>query len=328
MKSSFSICLLIFFSLNLFCETESRVINIENIPYKLYPEVNLIQPELPSPFTTKFGKEYVVAVTKDSTFAIIDVTLSNERMVKQLIIDTLDFPELAKTGLHSETRLKETKTITGRTISEINTFAFPRSLSHDGFLAYDESVLSVILADNRIVSKLKLTHPKMAKPLFHVLNMIETDLHLNRWNKARHKWENINYFFYNGKKVYVECEDTKGGQQSIFNDGIDGALYINIWRELDTEEINYLKKSYSYLSTEQFKAFIDLLTKVNTGEMEPQYIMRYGFYEGHTFWRTDPISLSVIFNLIDIKDIDNYLDKRLYEIVTTHHNSKIQPNSD
>jgi hypothetical protein len=311
----------LFFSLNVFAQIEEKLINIETIPYKIYPEVNQIKPKLPSPFISKCGKEFVVAVTKDSTFAIIDVTLSNDRMVKQLIIDTLDFPELAKTGLHSEARLKKTKTITGRTISEINAFAFPRSLSHDGFLAYDESVLSVIMADNRIVGNLKLTHPQMAKPLFHVLNMIETDLSLNRWNKAKHKWENIKYFFYNGCKVYVECEDTKGGQLSIFNDGIDGAFYINIWRELESEEITYLKKSYSYLTSEQFKAFIDLLTKINTGEMEPQYIMRYGFYEGHTFWRTDPISLSVIFNLIDIKDIDNYLDNRLFEALTTHHKS-------
>ena len=39
------------------------------------------------------------------------------------------------------------------------------------------------------------------------------------------------------------------------------------------------------------------LTRLRTGEMEPYYIMRYGFYEGHTEYRVDPIALAVTFGL-------------------------------
>ncbi len=66
-----------------------------------------------------------------------------------------------------------------------------------------------------MVRRLGLTHPRLARPLFHVLNMMEEDLRLNRWNMAGHRWENITSFYYQGKKVFVEAEDTKGGQKSI-----------------------------------------------------------------------------------------------------------------
>ena len=86
--------------------------------------------------------------------------------------------------------------------------------------------MSIIKADNLIVKKLKLTHPQLAKPLFHVLNMMDEDLALNRWNMAKHKWENIHHFYYNGRKVFIDAEDTKGGQLSIFDDNIEGGFYI------------------------------------------------------------------------------------------------------
>lgn len=301
------------------CSSQEENGRVDTIPYATYPNVIDEKPDLPSPFTTKNKEEYVVAVTSENQYAIIELSLSNEgRMCQQLIVDTADFPELAKTGLHSEERLRTIKTITGRTLDKITELGRPGGLSQAGFMAADENILSVISGDNRIVRKLGLTHPQLSKPLFHILNMMDTDLSLNRWNMARHSWENISFFYYNNQKVFVEAEDTKGGQQSIFEDGIGGSFFIKIWRELSEEEVNYLKENYADLSPEALAEFQRLLSSMNTGEMEPQYIMRYGFYEGHTYWRTDPIAIAFIFGLKSLEELNRTFDGELYEVLRGH----------
>ena len=147
---------------------------------------------------------------------------------------------------------------------------------------------------------------------------MDTDLTLNRWNMARHRWENIRYFFYNNRKVFVEVEDTKGGQLSIFDDGIEGGFYIKLWREFDKEELKLLKDKYGHLTATQFDTLKTLLGSINTGEIQPQYIMRYGFYEGHTFWRTDPITIAFIFDLKTLAELDQVFEENLYRILTNH----------
>jgi len=52
--------------------------------------------------------------------------------------------------------------------------------------------------------------------------------------------------------------------------------------------------------------------------MTPFYIMRYGFYEGHTSYRADPIAIAVVFGLKSIKDIDVSLSNDLYNILNQH----------
>lgn len=305
--------------LSLQSSQQDNFVLIDSINYEIYPKVNDDKPNLPSPFINNEGKEFVVAVTKEKKYAIIPVTLSNDRNIcQQLVVDTTDFPQLAQTGLHSEERLNEVKTITGRSVEQITQLGRPNVLSQAGFMAQDENIVSVIKADNRIVGKLGLTHPQLAKPLFHVLNMMDTDLSLNRWNMSKHRWENIQYFYYNNQKVFVEAEDTKGGQKSIFDDGIEGAFYIKLWRELNTQESHFLTEQYDHISPSEFDVLKTYLTVINTGEMEPQYIMRYGFYEGHTFWRTDPIAISFIFGLKSIYEIDTLFNGKLYEILTSH----------
>ena len=34
-------------------------------------------------------------------------------------------------------------------------------------------------------------HPQLARPLFHVWNLIQTDLDLGRWNMPEHRWGNV-----------------------------------------------------------------------------------------------------------------------------------------
>jgi len=273
--------------------------------YKLYPEVNVLKPDLPSPFEFK-GREYVIAVTKAGEFAILDVTLGNDRAIcQQIVFDTVDFPGLKQTGLHDESNLMSIAKITGWTLDTINMLGQPGGLSHAGFMDYGEDIISVIAADNQVVKLLGLTHRQMAKPLFHVLNMMDNDLGLNRWNMAKHSWDNIQSFFYHGRKVNVIAYDTKGGQLSIFNDGIEGAFHIKLWREPTEAERNYLKQHYQNLTENEFKDFLKLLSFINIGEMQPQYIMRYGFYEGHTFWRAEPLAIAFIFGLQPLEKMDS-----------------------
>jgi hypothetical protein len=61
-----------------------------------------------------------------------------------------------------------------------------------------------------------------------------------------------------------------------------------------------------------------LLSRFQTGEMQPQYIMRYGFYEGHTFWRTDPIAIAFIFGMRSLVEIETAFSGKLFEMLTEH----------
>ncbi len=287
--------------------------------YPLYPKLLDYRPDLPSPYLSEEGEELVLAVTQDGKYAIIPVSLSNETNVwPPFVPDEADFPTFAKTGLHDAGELARTLTITSRSVEEITALARPGGLSSDGFLAADEDILAVLKADNDIVTALGLTHPKMAWPLFHILNMMSTDLDLNRWNMAHHRWEHIQYLIYNDQVVMVDAHDTKGGQRSVFNDGIEGGFFIIIWREPSRQELIFLRERYPHLPQEEFEQLIQKLSHILTGEMEPQYIMRYGFYEGHTSWRTDPVALAFIFGLRTVEELEAAFPGRLPEVLTRH----------
>ncbi len=321
MKTIEHIFLLVFiFLFSYVCLSQPAIKKIEDIPYSIYPEVNQVKPDLPSPFTIADGHEYVVAVTKENKYAIIEVTLDNEdRMCPQLLVDGEDFPYLVEHGIHAEEELNNIRTITGWSVDTITTLGRPGGLSQAGFMAADEDILSVIRGDNDLVKKLGFTHPPLARPLFHVLNMMDTDLSLGRWNMALHQWENIQYFYYHDQQVLVKVEDTKGGQKSIFNDGIQGGFYIQLWTEMDEEEMAYLRKRYNHLTKKEMETLIAKLSHFNTGEIQPQYIMRYGFYEGHTYWRADPITIAFIFGLKSLSEIDQDLGHDLYSRLTHHY---------
>lgn len=274
--------------------------------YPVYPATVKSRPTLPSPLKTADGAEYVLARTSADEWAVFPVTPGTlEPGRPQLVVDAADFPSLAAKGLHAEDELARTRMITGRSIAEITELGRPGALSEDGFMREDEDILSVLTGDNRLVARLGLTHPELARPLYYVWNMMLTDLRLGRWNMAAHRWENIRSFLSNGKTVIVEAGDTKGGQESIFEDGLGGAFGIEIRRDLTTAEVALLRKRYARLTGEKLKALTDKLTHLQTGEMEPHYIQRYGFYEGHTNWRTDPIVIAFIFGLRSLDEIES-----------------------
>lgn len=235
---------------------------------------------------------------------------------KQLEVDADDFPTLAKTGLHSEKELDETMTITGKSITDITRIGRPMASSSVGFMADDEDIISVLKGDNRLVGRLGLTHPQMAKPLFHIWNLILKEYELGNIGRD---WNNIKYILYNGREIaFSQVHPTRGFQESIFNDEIIGAFEINFYRELDEKEKAFLSNKYSHLSKEQMTELIKKLSYIHTGEMKPYYIMRYGFYEGHTEYRVDPIAIALIFGLRNFEDIDNSFDGKLDRIMVRH----------
>jgi hypothetical protein len=284
----------------------------------LYPETLETEPEVVSPSTRGDGSDVVVAMTMEGEWAVVPaVALDDERRERQRYVDAHDFPTLALTGLHDPEELAGTVTVTGRSLAEITDLGRPGGLSEDGFLAADEDVLSVLQGDNSLVATLGLTHPRMARPLFHVWNMIEADMQAGRWGPG-HRWNRIARIRYNERRVELEAQDTKGGQESIFDDGLDGAYHIKIRCTPTPQEERFLRERYGDLPQEAWDTLVRKLTSIETGEMEPHYIQWYGFYEGHTGWRADPIALAFIFGLRSLEEIEAAFAGRLPEVLATH----------
>ena len=157
---------------------ESVTIRGRSIP--VYPARLEKRPECPSPFTTKDGREYVTVLTSGNGYWLVPVTVENgapwmrdngRGKGRQLDLDGKDFPTLARTGLHSEIELEATRSITGRSVAEITVSALPGRSSGAGFIAHEEDILSVLRGDNAIVRRLGLTHPDLARALFHFFNI-------------------------------------------------------------------------------------------------------------------------------------------------------------
>ncbi len=285
----------------------------------LYPETLPDRPDLPSPAWTIAGEEVVITRTASDRWAVVPVTPANTpEKGRQRCVDAGDFPALAATGLHSEAELDRLRAITGRSVAEITELGRPGGLSTDGFMAGDEDIVSVLRGDNRLVAALGLTHPELARPLFHVWNLILTDLGLHRWDMAAHRWSNMAALAYHGRTVYLDAGDTKGGQESIFDDGLQGAFWMELRVELDPAERAWMQQRYGRLGPERLEELIRRLTRISTGEMEPYYIQWYGFYEGHSGWRTDPLAIAFVFGLRRLEDLERAFPGRLPEVLEGH----------
>jgi len=294
---------------------QSGAVTFEGRRYRLYPETLDFPPDIPSPLTAADGTELAVAITASGTYGIVPVTL---RMAdRQCHADADDFPTLAATGLHSEGELDRTRTITGRAVDEITALARPGRLSTDGFLDAQEDLLSVLRADNRTVMALGLTHPELARPLFHLWNMMRTDIDLGRWHMPTHRWHNVTAVRSHGRTVSLVAGDTKGGQLSIFRDGLEGGFWVEITGELSDAERGFLERRYAHLAPHQMDALVRALTRIQTGEIEPHYITWYGFYEGRTAWRTDPAAIAFVFGLRTLEQIETAFPGRLYDVMTS-----------
>jgi hypothetical protein len=290
--------------------------------YRLYPETLAEAPQVPSPLNMEDGREIIISFTRDDRYSLVPVTVENGESLdysrdqwygkgRQLEVDSLDFPTLARTGLHSEAELDRRETITGLPVAEITRIGRPEAYSTAGFMSRDEEIVSVLRGDNGLVRQLGLTHPQCARPLFHVFNLILA----GRRDSER---ANVGGILYNGRRVHLDFWGSKGWQESIFDDEILGYWEIEMRRELDQEEKAFLSSRYSHLSEGEMAELTEKLAHIHTGEMVPFYIMRYGFYEGHTSYRADPIAVASIFGLRSIREIESAFDGRLYEVLTHH----------
>jgi hypothetical protein len=294
------------------CRDAGGSVVFRGVAYPLYPSLVDSPPAFLSPWRAADAREYVVIVNAASEYGVVDATLEDcAEKGTQLLVDKADFPTLARTGLHSESELARTVKITGRPVEEITKLGRARGLSWEGFLAPGEDVVAVMLADNRLVGTLGLTHSHMARPLFHVLNAVLSDSRF----PAIARRSAIEALSYNGRRVSVDARGTKGGQTSIFDDGITGSLHIRIDRRPEPGEERLLRAKYGHLGEERMEALIRALSHVELGEIQPQYIMRYGFYEGHTLWRADPIAIAFIFGLRKLADIENAFAGRLDRVL-------------
>jgi HEAT repeat protein len=290
------------------------VVSHEGRRYRLYPDALDRRPDIPSPLVASDGTELVVAILGDGRHAIVPATLRADD--KQCDADASDFPTFAATGLHSEIELARAVVIPGRSAGEMVDLARPGALSVEGFIGADEDVVDVLARDNRAIMALGLTHAELARPLFHIWNMMRTDIDLGRWNMVEHRWDNIAAILSHGQMVKLVAGDTKGGQLSIFDDGLDGAFWIDVDRELTGHERAFVQSRYPMLSAAQMETLVRLLTHMTTGEMEPHYAMWYGFYEGQTPWRTDPIAIAFIFGLRTLEEIEAAFPGQLYGWLT------------
>ena len=287
----------------------------EDRHFRLYPEMLDARPDVPSPLTAADGTELVLAFLQNGRYGIVPATLREAD--GQCRADGLDFPTLERTGLQSEVEAERARVITGRSVGEIADLARPGALSDDGFMAAEEDVVDVLKADNRTVAALGLTHPELARPLFHIWNMMRTDLDLDRWDMATHSWGNVTAIVSHGRVVRLVARDSKGGQFSIFADGLDGAFGIQIGTDLTEAERAFLRARYSRLDPVAMDVLVQSLTRIRTGEIEPHYIMRYGFYEGTTPWRTDPVALAFVFGLRTLEQIEAAFPGQLYDLMMT-----------
>lgn len=296
--------------------------------FELYPVTYDSLPHVGSPSSLNDSVEIILVRTKKNQFGLVPVTVENGKPLlysyklgtfmgkdQQLAVDKGDFPILAESGLHTEYELNSKSMITGIPVNVINCTARPHAYSISGFIAEDEDLVSVLKHDNQTVSKLGLSHPQLAKPLFHVWNLVLKEYELENWGRF---YDNIKQVYYNHNLLDFVASGSKGWQISIFNDEIHGRHNIHVGRELSVYEENYLNEKYGQLTKEELKALKSRLSQLDFSEMLPYYIMRYGFYEGHTAYRCDPISIAFIFGLVNLAEIDNKLEGRLYQKLFDH----------
>ena len=288
----------------------------------VFPTVMDFRPGVKSPVITKDQRVFVLAGFEGGVYSWLDVTVENgdERNYKkqlygkgnQLLPDKADFPHFAATGLHSDKDLSNTLTISGKSVAHITVDGRPLASSGEGFMAKDETVMSVLWGDNKIVKKLRLSHFEIGKVLFHVWNA--------GWMMGVIKTEHrLNKLFYFNRELSIDLPGSRGWQESIFYDEILGSGHLEVKGKLREEEVRFLKEHYKELTDDEFVHLTQFLSVVHTGDMLPFYVTRYGFYEGHTDYRTDPLAVAFLFGLRTIEEVHKAADGDLYKYFNSHY---------
>ena len=91
-----------------------------------------------------------------------------------------------------------------------------------------------------------------------------------------------------------------------------------IRRPLDAAEEEFLNDRDGGRGADDWNLLHGTLTRILSGEMEPDYVMWYGFYEGHTSWRVDPLAMACMFGLRSLPELEAAFPGRLPEVLRAH----------
>jgi len=293
----------------------------------VFPFTLIENPLQPSPAVSWDGREFVLVRMEDNRYAWFDATAENGDSLNykkrkqgkgnQVLVDKTDFPSFATTGIHSEEEIRKTRSITGRSVSRITVDGRPGGSSDTGFMAGDETILSVIMNDNRMIQKLGLKHPDLARPLLHLWNISNARDKYNKYAPAEERIY-LQSLLFESKEIGFKISGGRGWQESIFNDEILGSYHLEVRRDLDPGEEEFLKEQYGSLPANEFKELKRKISTLHTGEMVPYYINRYGFYEGHADYRAEPLAIAFIFGIRSLEEIHHASGGDLYGYLTRH----------
>jgi len=310
-------------------EDSGQTIQIRGKTYPTYPQQIKEKPSIPSPVESN-NETWILGKVNDGGFMIIPVTVKDGPLNipchysfigrgMETYINSEDFPLLANKGLHDDEKLKSVTMVTGRLAKDITQIGRPQGASWSGFMAKDESLQSVLIGDNRLVKAMKLKHSDLAKPLFHIWNLVVVE---HEHNRMTYQGPSFISILYNGYEVVLNIRCTKCFQYSIFYDNLQCTYDMKIGRNLTQDEEAYIDKRYVRLPESQLAAIKMKLSEINVGEIIPYYIQRYGFYEGHTMWRADPLAIAFIFGIKSLEELEMTFPGNLNEILFQHYVSE------
>ncbi len=199
--------------------------------------------------------------------------------LKQHGIPPFDVKKDEKTGFivggtNSTSLIRQLSHINGLSITRLEAIMRPGKSSKAGFLGPKESLLDIMAADNEyVVGELGLTHQELARHL-HAMGVIVALVRKDLLPKDRGAPVE---FTYHGRRFRAQRQDTRGFQDSPFEDGTKSGSNVDV-KNLDSgKEIRY-------------------------GLLVPFMVDRYGFYEGKgTSYRVEPRQVVEVFDFLKDK---------------------------
>jgi len=218
-------------------------------------------------------------------------------------------------GLHDEGALTRTRRSPGRSVAEITSLGRPRRLSTSGFLADDEDIVSVLGRGQSLVERLGLTHRAAGRTAI-VRDELARDRHRRRLGEPLLRRLGRLFPTTGRRSASKALGQKEARSRSLRTDrGCAGSRHLE---GVDRKGEETPEESVPLAPEDRFTALVHGLSRIHTGEMEPQYITRYGFYEGHTEYRTDPLAIALIFGLTTIERIEAAFPGKLPHVLTEH----------
>jgi hypothetical protein len=195
-----------------------------------------------------------------------NVKLLRELTTKELDLDhDTSHPDISSSafvvgGVNSTDVIRELKGLNGRSIIQLETDMRPcrigGTVSFDGFIGRNDSLIEVLAADNKLVKRLGLTHQDLALPLRYVERIVNLGFDYE--------------FSFRGSQYEVESSSFATPIISPFGDGTGSRTDVDIHNLTNGESMR-----------------LNLLLA--------EMINRYGFYEGNVGHRVEPEDIIKVF---------------------------------